>query len=161
VGSDGFPWLLVGIGGAAALAAVVWWIVGDEEHRRRIDRQNDAPAGRREPVTISTAVADRGAAESAGGRAPRGIDPLSVVDGGPSDDVRASAAESLERLLGSDRLWATVRDDGDAVVVQSAFCAEPGMAAHVDAAIVDLKAAGFRHLRCVEQHGSIAFERDF
>ena len=138
---EGFPWLQVGVGAAAALAAILWWIFGDDENGPR--RRAAAPepmVDQDEPPAMTAA-------------------PAPVVDA--VDDRRADATGALERNLGEDQLWATVRGDGDAVVVQSAFCADPGLAARVDAAVVELRAAGFRSLRCVEQHGSIAFERAF
>ena len=151
VGGDGFPWLLVAIGGAAALAAVVWWLVGD----------GDDPLKR-----PSAAAATPDSSEAAPG--PPGAGPSEVEPPSPpaaatadeaSDDRRAAAAAGLERALGADQLWGTVEGDGDAVVIRSAYCADAGLAARLAAATPELRGAGFHRVVCVEQHGATAFER--
>jgi hypothetical protein len=146
LGTDGgFPWLLVGVGGAAALAAVVWWVAATGDDVR------PTPAG---AVADVAAVAPAPTAPAAEPPAPP--PPAPVAD--PLGPQRAAAA-SFERALAGDQLWATVDVDGASIVIRSAFCADAGLAARLAAEGGALRGAGFTGVRCMEQHGSLAFER--
>jgi hypothetical protein len=143
LGTDGgFPWLLVGVGGAAALAAVVWWVAASGDDVR------PARAGTAEVAT---------AAAPAAPAAPNAPPPPPAPAADPQAPQRAAAA-SLERALAGDQLWATVDVDGSAVIIRSAFCADAGLAARLAAEGGALRSAGFTGVRCMEQHGSVAFE---
>ena len=142
VGDGGFPWLLVGVGGAAALAAVVWWFAAEDTngHRRPPEAPPAEPAPTPVPAIVTAPVAP----------------PPAPVD---TEAPRAAALAALERALTTDQLWATVERDGDAVVIRSAFCEDAGLTTHLASATAELRGAGFRTVRCVEQHGSVTFER--
>jgi hypothetical protein len=144
LGTDGgFPWLLVGVGGAAALAAVVWWVAASGDDVR--------PVGAGDGAEVASAAAPpaRAAPEAPGPPPAPAADPLAPL---------RDAAASLQRALAGDQLWATVDVDGSAVVIRSAFCADAGLAARLAAEGVVLRSAGFTGVRCMEQHGSLAFE---
>lgn len=80
-----------------------------------------------------------------------------VAPTGPRGD---QVAANLERDLKRQHLWSSVTISGDRVDVRSQTCKDPGMKATVDAAAASLHAAGLTHLRCVEQSGSVIFNRD-
>jgi hypothetical protein len=144
LGTDGgFPWLLVGVGGAAALAAVVWWVAASGDDVRP------------PPAASVSAAEPAAAAAPVVAAAPAPPPPTPAAD--PLAPRRAAAA-SLERALAADQLWATVDVDGAAVVIRSAFCADTGLAARLQVEGGALRSAGFTAVRCVEQHGSLAFE---
>jgi hypothetical protein len=143
LGTDGgFPWLLVGVGGAAALAAVVWWVAASGDDVRP-------------PPAASVSAAEPAPAKAVLAAPPPPSPPTPAAD--PLAPRRAAAA-SLERALAADQLWATVDVDGAAVVIRSAFCADAGLVARLQVEGGALRSAGFTGVRCVEQHGSLAFE---
>src|SRR5688500_14725403 len=109
LGDGGFPWLLVGVGGAAALAAVVWWMAASGDDGRPPPVVTPA-----EPVASSPSPAGAGAVAPPPPPSPPRVDPLAA---------RREAASALQRALGGDQLWSTVDlvGNGTAVVVQTAF----------------------------------------
>ncbi|MBP6629011.1 MAG: DUF2561 family protein [Kofleriaceae bacterium] len=72
---------------------------------------------------------------------------------------REGAAARLQRALQRANLWSTVSVRADQLRIESALCADPGVAAAVAAAAAELKAAGVTAAVCVESHGQIVFER--
>lgn len=114
---------------------------------------NAAPSS----ATGAAGNAGNAAPSSAGGTAGTAGAPLDIPAAGPSP---AAAAAELERALGRQRLWSSVRPSGDRVEVRSGSCAEPAMAPTIDAARAALRGAGLTRLRCLAQSGAVVFERD-
>ncbi len=80
-----------------------------------------------------------------------------AVPRGPS---ATSVAADLERELRRERLWGTVEVAGSRVDVRTGACSDPKTKTLVDGATASLRQAGLTKLRCVEQSGAVAFERD-
>jgi hypothetical protein len=72
-----------------------------------------------------------------------------------------TAVPELEKALRSQRLWSTLQVVGDRVDLRSATCAEPAMAATIDAARAALRSAGLTRLRCLEESGVVVLDRIF
>ena len=83
--------------------------------------------------------------------------PAPTVD--PRPRQRTEALGQLEQDLASDRLWATVSEVGDAVVIRSAFCRDPGLSARLGRFHGKLAGLGFTAVRCLEQGGEPVFSR--
>jgi len=83
--------------------------------------------------------------------------PTATQTKGPAPDTIAA---ELERSLKRARLWATVTVIGDHVEVRSGSCSDPQMKPALDAAAGSFRAAGLTRLRCLEQGGSVVFDRD-
>jgi len=82
-----------------------------------------------------------------------------VTRQGPAPSPIAAAAD-LEKQLRHVRLWSTVVPTGSRVDVRSTTCADPNMAAAIEAARPPLRTAGLTKLRCLEESGRVVFERD-
>lgn len=72
----------------------------------------------------------------------------------------AIAVRDLDRALKKERLWGTVEVVGSGVDVRSGSCREATMMPLVEAAIPALREAGVTKVRCLEQAGSVVFERE-
>ncbi len=86
----------------------------------------------------------------------------SVAGGGePLADRRAAATTALRDQLSAGRLWSDVEnvaDDTSAVVLRTAYCADPKLRAVVDKLAPQLRAAKLTTLRCEARHGALVFE---
>jgi hypothetical protein len=71
----------------------------------------------------------------------------------------SATARDLERALGRQRLWSSVQVIGDEVEIRSGSCRDVNLMPTVDAARAALRNAGLTRLRCLEQSGSVVFER--
>jgi len=80
----------------------------------------------------------------------------------PDDPVVAQSGASTASLaieLEQRRLWANLDVEGDAVVIHTAYCTDPGLSQALEATSGDLIAAGITAVRCHERHGPLVFER--
>jgi hypothetical protein len=141
-GGGGFPWLLAGVCGVAAAVAVVWFVVRGGAGGAGADAPVAVPA---QPRAAPTAIPDD--------QPP----PAPTVD--PRPRLRTEALSQLEQALAADRLWATVSEVGDAVVIRSAFCRDPGLGARLGAFHGKLVGLGFTAVSCLEQGGEPVFSR--
>lgn len=114
----------------------------------------DTPAPVEAPSTVATpeAPTDRPVAEPDETPAPTAAPPAA------SDPT--IAVRDLDRALKKERLWGTVEVVGSGVDVRSGSCRETTMMPVVDAAIPALREAGVTRVRCLEQAGSVVFERE-
>lgn len=87
-------------------------------------------------------------------------EPTTQTQTAPRAPSATELAAELERNLNRQRLWSKVTVDGPRLDVRSGSCADPAMAPLLDAAAPSFKAAGLTNLRCVEQSGQVASERD-
>jgi hypothetical protein len=157
--SAGFPWLLAGVCAAAATAAVIWYV--SSGGARAAETAATAPG---EPAMASVGSGAAPGPIGGGGPPALGSDEPPPGPATPAVDPRprqrADAITTLGRALASDRLWATVDALGDVVVIRSSFCADPGIAARVDAAHDRLTGLGFRAVRCLEKAGTPVWQRN-
>ena len=126
-------------------------------HRVLLDAQrrkhSDEPACQRgNPVERSTTAAPPPSAASAACALPQPAAPSA-----PRPDAIAA---DLERSLKKQRLWSTVNIVGDHVDIRSGSCGDPAMKSSLELVAGTFKAAGLTKLRCVEQSGSLVFDRD-
>jgi hypothetical protein len=80
-----------------------------------------------------------------------------VAPTAPHADVIAA---DLQRTLQRARLWSTVSAIGVRVEVQSSSCRDPQMKPAIDSVAPSFRAAGLTRVRCLEQSGSVAFDRE-
>jgi hypothetical protein len=157
--TGGFPWLLAGVCAAAATAAVIWYVTSGGARAAETAATgsstptmaavaSNVPSG---PTGPGTPGAASGSDEPSGPATP-------PVD--PRPRQRADAIAALNRALAGDRLWATVDEKGDAIVIRSSFCTDPGVVRRVDAAHDQLAGLGFRAVRCLEKAGTPVWQRD-
>jgi hypothetical protein len=149
---SGFPWLFAGVCAAAATAAVIWYV---SSGGARAAETGGAASGA--PAMAATP------APAAAGSASGDVEPPAPPSGpavDPRPRQRADAIAALGRALAGARLWATVDEVGDAIVIRSSFCADAGIAARVDAARDQLAGLGFRAVRCLEKAGTPVWARD-
>ena len=78
----------------------------------------------------------------------------------PTTQHPEAIAADLERSLKKQRLWSTVSIVGDHVDVRSGSCTDPAMKPSLDLVAGSFKATGLTKIRCVEQSGSLVFDRD-
>jgi len=165
-----FPLVPVAVGGIAVAVVLVLVLGGD----RRKKAAPAAEAGGAASALVQPAAGSAAAAPAPGNAAPGPGTaaslpaagnaapappprPLDIPAAGPSP---AAAAADLERALGRQRLWSSVRPSGDRIDVRSGSCAEPAMGPTIDAARAALRGAGLTRLRCLAQSGAVVFERD-
>jgi hypothetical protein len=89
------------------------------------------------------------------GTAP-GTAPVGEEETGP--DLR-EVARDVDLALRAAQLWSKVSVDGDALVIESALCDDPGVWTTVMGEAVGLRDAGAKSVRCVAQHGGVVFDR--
>lgn len=80
-----------------------------------------------------------------------------TVPTGPNPNV---VAAELHHTLERAHLWSTVEIVGDHVDVRSSSCGDPAIRPVLDGAASSFKAAGLTRLRCLEQSGTVVFQRD-
>lgn len=81
----------------------------------------------------------------------------STAPSGPNPNI---TAEELHHTLERAHLWSTVEIVGDHVDVRSSSCGDPAIRPVLDSAAGSFKAAGLTRLRCLEQSGTVVFQRD-
>jgi hypothetical protein len=144
--SGGLPWLLAGVCAAAAITAAVWYVSRGGAHAAAPGPVPVVPAG-----GVAGAVAAARTAD---------VEPPVAPTVDPRPHQRAEAIGALDHALASDKLWAQLTEVGDAIVIRSGFCADPGVAKRVDAAHDQLAALGFHAVRCLEKSGAPVWNRD-
>lgn len=141
---------IVPIAAAVAVTAAIiafFSLRGDDDNKRPVPAQptTTQPATTATtPTTPTTPVA-----------------PVDTPDDG--NNIRPSpavVAADLERALRRQRLWSTLEVFGTRLDIRSGSCAEAAMGPTIDAARDALRNAGLTRLRCLEQSGAVAFERD-
>lgn len=147
-----FPWGIVLFGIAMGMAAFVTFVAlpAFEDYRRpRTHRDAGAAAVEvtPEPSATPTPAPTPALTQPTGNTAPVGPSPQAV-------------ASELERSLKRKRLWSTVQIIGDHADIRSGSCKDPALTAEVDAVLAALKTAGTSRLRCLEQSGTVVFQRD-
>lgn len=79
---------------------------------------------------------------------------------GPNRINPNAVAADVGRALTRQRLWSTVEASGRSLIVRSASCGDAQLMPIIDAAAPALRQAGLTKVRCLEQSGAVAFERD-
>jgi hypothetical protein len=102
-----------------------------------------------------TAQPEPGAAPAPNAATP--APPPTAAPTGPSPQLLAN---ELDRTLKRKHLWSTVEIVGDHVDVRSSSCRDKELPPVVDGALGGFKAAGMSRLRCLEQNGTVVFQRD-
>ncbi len=143
VGGQGVPVLAFVVGGAVALAIVLFFALRKDRTPTPVAATTDPVE---EPVRAPVVVAPD----------PVAPDP---TPGSAAPDPTA-AIRAFDRALKKQRLWSKVEVRGQRVEIHSATCNDPAMASVLEAAVPSLKDAGLTRLRCMEQSGSVVFERD-
>jgi len=142
------PWGAVAwlAGGAAAIVAVVvlWALLREDATPPGVGRAPTAESDEAEPAAEEVA-APEAPAEGATKPTER-----------PAADPLADAVIALDQALRAQRVWATVRRDGDVVVIESALCGDGAMSTVVAGA--GLREAGASLVRCVAPHGAVVWE---
>jgi hypothetical protein len=143
---NGLPIVPIVLGGGALLGVVLYFALAKDAPVKpepaaevttpALEPTNDEPEEAQPAPTVTEPT-----------RSPNRIDPTRV-------------AKDLERALKNQRLWSTVELVGTRVDVRSGSCRDAGMMPTVDAARAALRAAGLTRLRCLENSGAVAFERD-
>ena len=131
-------------GGVVAIGLVTWLIV----------RGGDEGAAKPAP-TVEEAGTDEATAGGGEATAPT-TTTAPAPETGPS---RGDAIARFSRALNAERLFAAIGQDGDTVAIQSSMCEDAGFAAILSSSAADLRAAGFRSVRCKAPHGALVFER--
>ncbi|MGE5186947.1 MAG: hypothetical protein ACM31C_33075 [Acidobacteriota bacterium] len=146
------PWKLIGI---VALALVV--IGGVWQGRKAFrDYRSKVAAG----VPRDAADVPAAPAPSQGPAPAPGPSPAPPPAAAPSAPDAGEVANELHRSLERAQLWSTVEIVGDHVDVRSSSCGDPQMRPMLDGAAGGFKAAGLTRLRCLEQSGTVVFQRD-
>jgi hypothetical protein len=91
--------------------------------------------------------------------APSNPGASAVTPAQPQTQHPTAIAADLQRSLDHQRMWSTVNVVGDHVDIRSGSCSDAGMKPALDAVAAAFKAAGITHLRCLEQSGTVAFDR--
>ncbi len=146
------PWKLIGI---VVLAVVV--IGGIWQGRKAFKDYRSKVAHVRDAGDVQAAPAPPQ------GPAPAptpGPSPVPAPAAAPSAPDPGEVANELHHALERAELWSTVEIVGDHVDVRSSSCGDPQMRPMLDGAARGFKAAGLTRLRCLEQSGTVVFQRD-
>jgi hypothetical protein len=117
------------------------------------------------PVNHARDAAEQAVAPQPGTTAPQPVAPTPEPQAGPAPQAAAGPspqvlASALDRSLKRAHLWSTVEVVGDHVDVRSSSCSDAAMRPALDVAAPQFKAAGLTRLRCLEQSGTVVFQRD-
>ncbi len=120
------------------------------------------PAVRGKKAAPSDAATAPVAAQPAPAAAPASTAPApapapAAAPTGPSAQLLAN---ELDHTLKRKHLWSTVEIVGDHVDVRSSSCRDKELPPVLDGALGGFKAAGMSRLRCLEQSGTVVFQRD-
>lgn len=115
---------------------------------------------RRPPAAAPPPASEQGALE-----APGEPEPSAIVAPAEATPVAAPPASSealggLRSMLGKARLFAQLASAGDRLELRSASCDDSQLPVLLAEAREALWQAGIRHVRCLEPHGQVVFERD-
>ena len=69
-------------------------------------------------------------------------------------------ATSLQNTLQRMELWSSVSITGGRVELQSRACRDPQLTKQIEAVAASFRAAGLTRVRCMEQSGAVAFDRE-
>jgi hypothetical protein len=85
-----------------------------------------------------------------------GTEPGVEEESGPD---LSEVARDVDLALRGAQLWSKVSVDGDALVIESSLCDDPGVWTTVMGEAVGLRDAGAKSVRCQEPHGGVVFDR--